>query len=316
MRLNSGNSNGRQGLLRRLIACLCVLVLAAGGLYVASWYVNRERVRRSSEHYSQLYRASASPAPEATRSASAAPSPEATPAPTDAPLPQALDVPLSTANAETKVFSLPTPPPVQESFSELLAVNPDTVGFLTIDGVVSLPVVQRQNDNEYYLTHDFSGGKHAEGALFLDGLNRLSPEDDCLIVYGHNMHNGSMFGNLRSFLNRGFFRSHALVSFDTLYENHAYVPFAAFNASMDASSRNAVDIRRFAMDETEFDDFVALLRARSEFSVDVDVEYGDTLLLLVTCDYSNSDGRFILALRRVRDGEDAEALRQKVRAAQ
>ena len=48
MRLNSGNSNGRQGLLRRLIACLCVLVLAAGGLYVASWYVNRERVRRSS----------------------------------------------------------------------------------------------------------------------------------------------------------------------------------------------------------------------------------------------------------------------------
>ena len=61
---------------------------------------------------------------------------------------------------------------------------------------------------------------------------------------------------------------------------------------------------------------VALLRARSEFSVDVDVEYGDTLLLLVTCDYSNSDGRFILALRRVRDSEDAEALRQKVRAAQ
>ncbi len=225
-------------------------------------------------------------------------------------------MPLSTANAETKVFSLPTPPSVQESFSELLAVNPDTVGFLTIDGVVSLPVVQRQNDNEYYLTHDFSGGEHAEGALFLDGLNRLSPEDDCLIVYGHNMHNGSMFGNLRSFLNRGFFRSHALVSFDTLYENHAYVPFAAFNASMDASSRNAVDIRRFVMDETEFDDFVALLRARSEFSVDVVVEYGDTLLLLVTCDYSNSDGRFILALRRVRDGEDAEALRQKVRAAQ
>ena len=182
--------------------------------------------------------------------------------------------------------------------------------------MVSLPVVQRQNDNEYYLTHDFSGEEHAEGALFLDGLNRLSPEDDCLIVYGHNMHNGSMFGNLRSFLNRDFFRSHALVSFDTLYENHAYVPFAAFNASMDASSRNAVDIRRFAMDETEFDDFVALLRARSEFSVDVDVEYGDTLLLLVTCDYSNNDGRFILALRRVRDGEDAEALAQKVRAAQ
>ena len=81
MRLNSGNSNGRQGLLRRLIACLCVLVLAAGGLYVASWYVNRERVRRSSEHYSQLYRASASPAPEATRSASAAPPPKRLPRP-------------------------------------------------------------------------------------------------------------------------------------------------------------------------------------------------------------------------------------------
>ena len=224
MRLNSGNSNGRQGLLRRLIACLCVMVLAAGGLYVASWYVNRERVRRSSEHYSQLYRASASPAPEATRSASTAPSPEATPAPTDAPLPQALDVPLSTANAETKVFSLPTPPPVQESFSDLLAVNPDTVGFLTIDGVVSLPVVQRQNDNEYYLTHDFSGGEHAEGALFLDGLNRLSPEDDCLIVYGHNMQNGTMFGDLKLYRELYFLRGCPPVAFDTIYENRLYAP--------------------------------------------------------------------------------------------
>lgn len=308
MRLKLKNSNGRQGLLRRLIACLCVLILAAGALYVASWYVNRERIRRSSERYSQLYHASETPA--------ASEAPESTPAPTAEPLPQALDVPLSTANAGTRVFSLPTPPPIQDSFSELLAINPETVGFLTIDGVVSLPVVQRQNDNEYYLTHDFSGEEHAEGALFLDGLNRLVPEDDCLIVYGHNMHNGSMFGNLRSFLSRDFFRSHALVSFDTLYENQTYVPFAAFNASMDSTSRNAVDIRRFAMDETEFDDFVSLLRARSEFAVDVDVEYGDALLLLVTCDYSNSDGRFILALRRVRDGEDASALADRVRLAQ
>ena len=66
-------------------------------------------------------------------------------------------VPLATADEHTLVYALPTPPPVQSSFAELLMHNADTVGYLDIEGTISLPVVQRENDNEHYLTHNFDG---------------------------------------------------------------------------------------------------------------------------------------------------------------
>ena len=289
----------RSAAIRRLISLICVAVLVLGALYTVLWTRNRDRVLRESEQYSQLYTAStATTSPENTA-----------PAVTDAPLPQVDDVPLSSPDGDTLLLTLPTAPPVQDSFSALLAENPETVGFLKIGSIVSLPVVQRENDNSYYLSHSFSGAESTEGTLFLDGLNRLVPEDDCLIVYGHNMHNGTMFGNLRMYLNRDFFRSSDLISFDTLYENRQYVPFAAFNASMSSDSSNYFDVRQFIFDETSFDTFVLKLQSRSEFDVPVDIQYGDRLLLLVTCDYSQDDGRFILALRALRDGETAEQMR-------
>ena len=293
----------RRGMaVRRLICLICAVILILGGIYTVLWTRNRDRILRDSEQYSLMYAASiGTPSPEITHTP--------IPAVTDAPLPQVDDVPLSAADSDTLLLTLPTAPPVQDSFSALLAENPETVGFLRIGSIVSLPVVQRENDNNHYLSHTFSGDESAEGALFLDGLNRLVPEDDCLIVYGHNMHNGTMFGNLRMYLNRDYFRASDLVSFDTIYENRQYVPFAAFNASMSPDSSAYFDVRQFIFDETSFDTFVLKLQSRSEFDVPVDIQYGDHLLLLVTCDYTQNDGRFILALRALRDGETASEMR-------
>ena len=299
------NPERRSMAVRRLICLICAAILVLGGIYTVLWTRNRDRILRDSEQYSLMYAASiGTPAPEITQ----------TPAPgvTDAPLPQVDDVPLSAADSNTLLLTLPTAPPVQDSFSALLAENPETVGFLRIGSIVSLPVVQRENDNNHYLSHTFSGDESAEGALFLDGLNRLVPEDDCLIVYGHNMHNGTMFGNLRMYLNRDYFRASDLVSFDTIYENRQYVPFAAFNASMSPDSSAYFDVRQFVFDETSFDTFVLKLQSRSEFDVPLDIQYGDHLLLLVTCDYTQNDGRFILALRALRDGETAAEMRSLI----
>ncbi len=217
------------------------------------------------------------------------------------------DVPLPTPNEDTIVYALPTEPPPQESFAELLRYNPDTVGFLTIGGIVDLPVVQRENDNEYYLTHAYSGEEAREGALFLDGANRLSDEN--LIVYGHNMRNGTMFGKLSSFGEREFLLENAVVRFDTLYENALYVPFAMFEASMDENDAHYFDVRQIVFDETSFELFVLKLRGRSVFDVPVEVEYGDQLLTLVTCSYNDDDGRYIVALRKLREGETEEEMR-------
>ena len=236
--------------------------------------------------------------------------PEVTPSPTAAPvvtpdadMPVPVDVLLPTPDADTLVFALPTAPAVQESFRSLLDLNPETVGFLEIEGMLSLPVVQRQNDNEHYLTHNFEGAKAQEGALFLDGMNRLVPEDDCLIVYGHNMKNKTMFGQLSAYEDINHLHQHPVIHFDTLYENRSYVVFAGFTASMEAGNSRYFDVRHFIFDDVEFDKFVLKLQSRSLFKSPVEVVPGDHLLLLVTCDYTNKEGRFILALRQLRPDE-------------
>jgi len=94
------------------------------------------------------------------------------------------------------------------------------------------------------------------------------------------------------------------VHFDTIYENRSYVAFAAFSASMVQGDSRYFDVRNFIFDEEGFDKFVLKLQSRSVFKSPVDVRYGDRLLLLVTCDYSNREGRFILALRQLRPDEN------------
>ena len=321
----------------RLFCLACALIMLACIAYAASYFAEESRVRREGETYRAMYSPAplkteapaatatasptptqaATPTPGATATPTTIPTPDATatPAPTAAPtasptptpLPLVEDVPLPTPNEDTIVYALPTEPPPQESFAELLRYNPDTVGFLTIGETVDLPVVQRENDNEYYLTHAYSGEEAREGALFLDGANRLSDEN--LIIYGHNMRNGTMFGELSSFGEREFLLKNAVVRFDTLYENALYVPFAMFEASMDENDGHYFDVRQIVFDETSFELFVLKLRGRSVFDVPVEVEYGDQLLTLVTCSYNDDDGRYIVALRKLREGETEEEMR-------
>ncbi len=271
--------------LRTLVILLCAIILLAGALYCANWMANRSRIIEKNLKYSQLY----TPATQA---------PTFTPGPTEAPLPAIIDEPIATPDSETIVMALPTPPPVQDSFAELLKTNPETIGFLKIEDMLSLPVVQRKNDNDFYLNHNFEQAEAVEGTLFLDGLNLLVPEDDCLIIYGHNMHNGTMFGTLQRYGEADFLRNHPIVQFDTIYENRAYVPIAAFPASMDPDDADYFDVRRFAFDGLSFEQFVEELKARSVVNTSESAAYGDRLLLLVTCDYANNDGRFILALKQ------------------
>ena len=251
------------------------------------------------------------PTPKPTSTPTAEPTAKPTESSTPSPSPYVLnadmpvveDEPIPTPAADTKVYALPTPPPVQPGFASLLALNPETVGFLELDGMLSLPVVQRENDNEYYLSHGFEGGESREGTLFLDGLNRLVPEDDCLLVYGHNMKNDTMFGKLDAYEGLDYLRQHSVIHFDTLYENRSYVVFAAFTASMEAGNSRYFDVRQFIFDDVEFNKFVLKLQSRSRFKIPIEVEYGDHLLLLVTCDYTGREGRFILALRQIRPDE-------------
>ena len=198
--------------------------------------------------------------------------------------------------------------PLDIDFDALREEGPDIIGWIGFDSVeISYPIVY-SGDNSYYLRRLWDGSYNQAGTLFLEGNNQ-SLDDLHAIVYGHNMRNGTMFGELSSFGEREFLLENAVVRFDTLYENALYVPFAIFEASMDEDDAHYFDVRQIVFDETSFELFVLKLRGRSVFDVPVEVEYGDQLLTLVTCSYNDDDGRYIVALRKLREGETQEEIR-------
>lgn len=200
-----------------------------------------------------------------------------------------------------------TLPPMQESFAELYAQNPHVVGWLEMDPDIALPVVQW--DNSFYMDHDFDGNESVAGTLFVDSRNTLWPQDDHILIYGHNMKDGSMFGSLNNYRNVGFLRATTCIQFNTIYGDAQYVPFALFDASMTKDDPNYFKLIRLNFSEEQpFDAFLADVQSRSLFDIPVDVNEDDQLLSLVTCSYSMDNGRFIIMCRKLREDETPEQM--------
>jgi sortase B len=205
---------------------------------------------------------------------------------------------------------------------KLLDINSEIVGYLTIptidgDPIVSLPVVQAK-DNYKYLNIDVKGNEARAGALFLDWRNffdhvkdhrLIDKNSDNLIVYGHNMADESMFGNLKYYYrNVDYYGKHPIIQFNSNYEMYTYKIFAFFivDAEDDTETKfdcwNTIDFNS----EEEFYKFVNEAKRRTIRTNDIDVQYSDPLLTLSTCNTLLGDrGRLILLARRVRPGEDA-----------
>ena len=162
--------------------------------------------------------------------------PEAEPVPygSEQNIQEAEPVPYGAEQPET-VQSVPKEEPeVVPAFRELYEANRDLVGWLHVNETIDYPVVQRRDDNDYYLHHDFYGNDDGAGTLFVDGYNRIWPRDRALYIFGHNMKSGAAFGTLAAYDQEDYMRMHPLISFRTVSdeEDVYYAPVAGFHASM------------------------------------------------------------------------------------
>ena len=137
---------------------------------------------------------------------------------------------------ETELESEPETPsteiPIEEDFQWLYEQNPDTVGWIRAGENIDYAVVQ--SDNEFYLHHDFDGNPSHDGTLFVNEFNCLLPRDWLILIHGHHMRSGAMFGRLMDYESYDYLCSHPLLIFRTIYDSQDvfYAPIAAFNASM------------------------------------------------------------------------------------
>ena len=97
-------------------------------------------------------------------------------------------------------------------FAELQKTNPDVYAWIQIPGTsVDYPIVQREDDNTYYLTHDINNEENISGAIFTETYNHRDFEDPNTLIYGHDMKNGSMFQSLHQYMDRSFFDANRTV---------------------------------------------------------------------------------------------------------
>ena len=199
---------------------------------------------------------------------------------------------------------------VSEQFLNLRDECPDIVGWLKIDGLLDEPVVQR--DNEYYLTHDYLGKKNVTGALFLDENCNLKNVPVQMVVHGHNMKEGAMFGSLKKYKvkDAAFYKQNAFIEFNTIYENGTYVIFAVLEADIRSGEPRYFPFWQYASfaGQEDFDRYITQAKAYSHYRCGVDVRAGDRLLTLATCLGSDDNKRLVVMARRVREDEDRVAL--------
>lgn len=185
-------------------------------------------------------------------------------------------------------------------YAALKNENSDYVGWLKIPGTrIDYPVADREGDPEYYLHRAFNGSKSFGGTPFLGEAS--SADTKCLIIYGHNMKNGSMFGTLDYYKKADYWKEHPLIRFYVDGEPRTYEIFAAVETKVLYEDEDGFRYYRYDGDisEEEYGELVTWLRGHSDYDTGIVPEYEEQILMLSTCSYHTKDGRFVVAARRV-----------------
>ncbi|MCR5420042.1 MAG: class B sortase, partial [Lachnospiraceae bacterium] len=187
-------------------------------------------------------------------------------------------------------------PDMLEKFQTLYLKNKSIVGWINIEGtVIDYPVMQSENP-DYYLDHNFEQEKDNNGSVFMDPACSIWPRSQNLIIYGHNMKSGKMFGTLDSYKNKNFFKEHPVIKFDTLYESGEYKVMYVFNEVVHEETEVTFKYYQFvdADSSMEFRSNMKEMAKMSLYETGVEAYYGDRLITLSTCDYSEGAQRFVV----------------------
>lgn len=204
---------------------------------------------------------------------------------------------------ETTAPSKSDVPEMPPEYAELYRQNSDIVGWLTIpDTKINYPVMQSKDNPNFYLKHGFDKAYTDYGCPYVSEECDVNKPSDNLIIYGHNMKNGSMFSALNQFKSKDFWEKHRAVYFNTLYEKQTYEIIAVFKTAVYTDTADEFRYYRFVDTETSdlFDEYIGAVKSRSFYDTGVSAEYGDKLITLSTCEYSNKNGRLVLVAKKVK----------------
>lgn len=192
-------------------------------------------------------------------------------------------------------------PDILEDYITLYNKNKSLIGWLKIDDtIIDYPVMYSKNE-EYYLNHNFNQQKDNNGSLFIDAQCSIWPRSQNIIIYGHNMKSGKMFGSLSKYKSEDYYEKHPVIKFDTLYEKGEYQVMYVFSEIVHNEAEVAFKYYQFvdANSEQEYDSNMEEMKKMSLYDTGITSRYGDELITLSTCDYTAGSERFAVIARRI-----------------
>lgn len=200
----------------------------------------------------------------------------------------------------------PVPEPVENPYKAAYLANADMAAWIQIpDTPVDYPVMWTPRDEEYYLLRGFDGKSNQNGCLILDTDSCVNPLTTNLIIHGHNMKSGEMFGSLMKYQNEEYYQAHKEIILYTPECQRNYEVIAVFPSQVYKKKDKVFKFYQFFRADTkeEFDYFYNNIKNLSLYDTGVTAEFGDHFLTLSTCAYHVTNGRFVVIAKETEPGD-------------
>ena len=180
--------------------------------------------------------------------------------------------------------------------------NSDIKGWIEIEGTqIHYPILQSE-DNEYYLTHNYKKEKSSYGSIYLKNTVNIEDKHANLILYGHDMKDGEMFQNLLNYKEKSYWQEHKKVTLITENGVKKYEIIAAFLSRI--FYQNEKNVFRYynytSLNTPEiYQEYIEHINAIQLYDTGITAEYPEALLTMITCEYSQENGRMVVIAKQV-----------------
>lgn len=183
-------------------------------------------------------------------------------------------------------------------FEYLKSINSDIVGWIVMEGTqVNYPIVQG-NNNSYYLNHSYDKKWSSYGSIFMDSSSSADFSDKNTFIYGHHTRNGSMFGEIKKYMNINFYNEHPSFYLYTPTGNYVADIFSIYtdDALSDSYDQSFPSLE-------EFKQYIDIVTKKSKYNTGITIDYeNDRIISLYSCShetgYTKYERYFIHAVLR------------------
>ena len=207
---------------------------------------------------------------------------------------------IDTKNVDTEIEKSEGKSSNKYNLENIAKINSDVVGWIKIENTnIDYPVMQ---NGDYYLHRNIYKNYSSHGTPYLVEYCNIQYSDN-LIIYGHHMNDNSMFAQLDNYKKHSFYENHKYIKFYSYYNGKTiektYEVAIAFKTVVYSDKGFKYYNYTNFSDVQELNDFIENCRKLEFYNTGIDINYGDKLITLSTCEYSQKNGRIVVVAKQI-----------------